>query len=165
MNKPSTVLWRPTTTIIFIVGIVALVVYSAIAYMVTNFRPTTEVRVGSGVYHLMIADDEVERVQGLSGVSSLKPDGGLLMRFDSDDTWGIWMKDMKIPLDIIWLNKDKKVVHMVVNASPELSTDATFTPSAAARYVIELPAGSAAKAAIKPGVTASFDETDDGRLW
>jgi len=165
MNKPSFVTWRPTTTWILIVGLVALLVYSVGAYIVTNFRPTTELRMGSGVYHLWVADTEAERIQGLSGVDKLSMNGGLLMKFDSDSAWSIWMKDMKIPLDIIWLNKDKEAVYIVKNASPELSTDTTFTPKKDARYVIELPAGGVDQAAIKTGMTATFNESNTGGLW
>ncbi len=120
---------------------------------------------GSGVYHLWLADDEVERTEGLSGVESLDPNSGLLMKYDSDGTWGIWMKDMKVSLDIVWLDSEKKIIYIVKNASPELSTDTVFKPKSNARYVIELPAGTVQAAAIKTGDTATFDETDTGGLW
>lgn len=165
MNKPSFISWRPTTTIILIVGFAAVLTYSVAAYIVTNFRPTTELRLGSGVYHLWIADTEPERVQGLSGVDKLPLDGGLLMKFDTDSTWGIWMKDMKIPLDIIWLNSNKEAIYIVKNASPDLSTTTTFVPKSNARYVIELPAGGVDQAAIRTGMTATFNESDRGGLW
>jgi len=165
MNKPSIVLWRPRTTVILTCSLVALLIYSAVAYMVTTFQPTVEVRLGSGVYHLRVADDQAELTQGLSGVESLKADGGLLMKFASDDTWRIWMKDMQVPLDIVWLNSSKQVVYIVKNAQPELSTDTIFVPKEPARYVVELPAGSVKNAGIRTGSVASFDETDDGSLW
>ncbi len=165
MNRPSGITWRPMTTVILICGLVALLVYSVGAYAATHFQPTVEFRVGSGIYHLAVADDNAERTQGLSGVSQLALDGGLLMKFESDDQWGIWMKDMKVPLDILWLNNDKKVVYVVKNAGPELSTDTIFKPKEKARYVVELPAGSVEKAGIKTGIVAEFDETSDGSLW
>ena len=165
MNRSSIITWRPVTTYILIGGLVAILIGIVVAYILTTFVPTTQVRVGSGVYHLQIADTDVELTQGLSGVSELKGDGGLLMKFNDDNTWGIWMKDMKIPLDIVWLNSDKKVVYIVKNASPESSTSITYTPKANARYVIELPAGSVDKAGIIIGSVADFDETDDGALW
>lgn len=165
MDRPSSLLWRPATTHILVGGLVVLLVGLVIAYIISTFQPTVPLRIGSGVYHLWVADTEGERAQGLSGVPKLKPSGGLLMKYDTDAEWGIWMKDMEIPLDIIWLDKDKKVVHIVKDAAPELSTDVTFTPPEDARYVVELSAGSAKKAGIKKGATALFDETDPGRLW
>lgn len=165
MNKPSSFAWRPSTTRILVIGLVALLVYSVGLYMVTNFRPTTELRVGSGVYHLWLADTEAKRVQGLSGVESLSPDGGMLFDFEDDKTWGIWMKDMKIPLDIIWMNQNKEVVYIVKNADPQLSTETVFKPRANARYVVELPAGSVDNAGIKAGMVATFDAQHKRGLW
>lgn len=165
MDKISTALWRPQTAYFLIGGFVILIIGIVVAYVINNFVPTTPVRMGSGLYHLRIADSEAERVQGLSGVEKLGPTEGLLMKFDGDGIWGIWMKDMKIPLDIIWLDKDKKVIYVVKNAGPELSTTTTFEPKSPARYVIELPAGSVQQAAIKMGTVVDFDENDDGSLW
>ena len=148
--------WRPRTTGILIGGVVLVVIASAVAFMISTFHPLTEIRMGSGVFKARIADDESERVKGLSGVSQLNPDDALLMVFDSDDKWGIWMKGMEVPIDILWLDSAKKVVHIVKNASPELSTETTFKPTDNARYVIEIPAGSVEKNNIKLGETTVF---------
>lgn len=165
MNRPSFITWRPATTRILIVGLVVLLVSLVISYVVSTFRPTTLVTAGSGTYRLWIADTDAELAQGLSGVPSIGLDSGLLMKFPHDSTWSIWMKDMKVPLDIVWLDKNKKVVYIVKNALPELSTDVTFIPKDPARYVIELPAGSVEKAAIKTGSFVVFDENDNGSYW
>jgi len=49
------------------------------------------------------------------------------------------MKDMKVPIDIVWLDSNKRVVHIVKESSPDDSTSITFTPLSQAKYVIELP--------------------------
>ena len=165
MDKISTALWRPQTALFLIGGFVVLLIGIVVAYVAANFVPTTPVRMGSGVYRLWIADNEAERIQGLSGVEKLGANQGLLMKYDGDGMWGIWMKDMKVPLDIVWLDKNKKVIYIVKGASPELSTTTTFEPKSPARYVIELPAGGVDQAAIKTGTVAEFDETDAGSLW
>lgn len=162
MNRPSSLSWRPATTVILIIGVVALLIGLVVAFAISSFKPTTQVRVASGVYNLWVADTEDERVQGLSGVKSLSNGGGLLMKFDTDSTWGIWMKDMEIPIDIVWLDKNKKVIYIVKNASPATGMDVTYTPKSAARYVIELTAGAVDKAGINVGSVATFDETDAG---
>ena len=150
-------MWRPSTTAILITGVLVVVIAAAVAFMVTTFRPTASVKLGGGAFSLWIAKDEPSRITGLSGVDSLKPNGGLLMAFATDETWGIWMKDMKVPLDIIWLNEAKEVVYIVKNASPELGETKTFQPKTASRYVIELPAGSVQKYNINVGHRAEFD--------
>ncbi len=165
MNRPSFLSWRPATTYVLIGGLVVLLMGVAIAYMVSAVRPTTQVRIAGSTYELWIADTEAERVQGLSGVERLDPNGGLLMDFEADGAWGIWMKDMKVPLDIIWLDANKKIVYIVKNASPELSTDTVFTPKNPARYVIELPAGSVDKAAINQNSKVVFDITAVRGIW
>jgi uncharacterized membrane protein (UPF0127 family) len=149
-------IWRPSTTGILIGGVVVIIIAATIAFMVSNFKPTTEVRLGSGVFHLRLANDETARQLGLSGVESLKPTEGLLMVFDTDGTWEIWMKDMKVALDIIWLDSNKEVIYSVKNADPELSTDKIFRPNGPARYVVELSAGSIEQYGIKTGEKAEF---------
>lgn len=156
MNRPSIRIWRPAT-FLTIGGLVVLISVLVAVFIAPHFKPTTEVRLGKGVYHLWIADSNAERVRGLSGVERLQPHGGLLMDFQANNTWGIWMKDMNIPLDIIWLTKDKEVVYIEENVSPDLKTSKVFMPTRPTWYVIELPAGTVKKDGIERGMTASFN--------
>jgi len=156
MNRPSSFSWRPTTTVLLLGGFIIILIALVISYVSANFKPTTQIRINAAVYNVWLADTDAERTQGLSGVEELSPNGGLLMKFDTDSQWGIWMKDMLIPLDIVWLNNDKKVVFIKENVSPEIGTDETMKPKQPSRYVLELPAGSVKKAAIKIGQTATF---------
>lgn len=149
-------IWRSRTTAVLIGGVVIVVVAAAIAFMVSHFQPSTEVRLGSGVFSVRLAQDQTSRELGLSETTSLKANEGLLMVFDSDDTWGIWMKDMKIPIDIIWLDGQKTVVYSVKNAAPELSTSKIFKSKEPARYVLELTAGAVQEYGIKAGDKAEF---------
>lgn len=106
-------------------------------------------------YHISIVDSEAERERGLSGSDSL-PDGqAMLFVFPNDSTWGIWMKDMKYPIDIVWLDKGKKVVYTVKNAEPS-SYPKIFQPIEKARYVIELPNGTIEKTGIAVGDPAGL---------
>jgi uncharacterized membrane protein (UPF0127 family) len=148
--------WRVHTTGILISGLVLILIAMVVAFMANNFQQTNQVKIASGVFNVRLATTNEARQQGLSGVTSLDPNSGLLMVFDSDDFWGIWMKDMKIPLDIVWLNSEKQVVYIVTNASPSLGTSKTFTPSDTARYVLEVPAGTVKNAGIKTGDVATF---------
>lgn len=154
-------IWRPHTTGIVIGGLVLILIALVASYASANFQPTTQVRLGSGVFNVQLADTEAGRIQGLSGVEKLSSNGGLLMVFDTDAAHGIWMKDMKTAIDIIWLNKDKKVIYIVTDASPELEDSKTFKPSSPARYVLEIAAGAAKKSAIKVGDTAVFELKDE----
>ena len=156
MDRHRLFVWRRHTTIILSIGVVLILVGLVASFVASHFKPTTEVRLGSGVFGLDKADTEATRTQGLSGVKKLGPNEGMLFVFDTNDTHGIWMKDMNIPLDIIWLNESKKVVYIVKNAPPEDVVKTIYSPKDAARYVIELSAGSVQKAGIKTGDTANF---------
>jgi len=148
--------WRTHTTVILVIGVLVLIIASAVAFMLSTFQPRTEVRLGDGVFSVKIADSEAERTKGLAGVSSLGPQEGLLFDFETEGQWGIWMKGMKIPIDIIWLDEDRDVVHIVLNAPPELGDTKTYTPKSPARFVLELPAGGVARNGISIGDRALF---------
>lgn len=156
MNRSSSFSWRPKTTLILLGGFTLILIAIIVAFATANFKPTTSVKIGSGMYHVWVADDEAKRVQGLSGVEKLKINGGLLMDFQSNGFWGIWMKDMKMPLDIIWLDANKKVVHLEAEVDPSLGSSKVLVPKNLSRYVLELPAGSAKKAGIRLNEVAEF---------
>jgi len=154
-------IWRPHTTRIVIGGLVAILIALVASYAYSHFQPTTEVRIASGVFQVKLANTEPARLQGLSGVDKMSANDGLLMVYDTDAQHGIWMKDMKIPIDIIWLDKDKKVIFIVTDAAPELGETKTYKPRSAARFVLEIPAGMVKKSAIKIGDVATFELTEE----
>lgn len=144
-----------------VIGIVGVLITLIIAYAVQLSGATTQVRLGSGDYQLRVANTEQARVTGLAGVEQLTKNGGLLMDFESDGQWGIWMKGMKIPIDIVWLNKDKQVVHIAENVSPE-TPEKTYRPLEAARYVLEFAAGTVSRDNITQGAVATFGMPTQG---
>lgn len=83
---------------------------------------------------------EAVRERGLSGRASLAPDEAMLFVFPKDDTYGFWMKDMLIPIDIYWLDAQGQVVSMEREVAPETYPN-VFYPSAPARYVLETRSG------------------------
>lgn len=152
------VAWRTRTTVILVIGLVVLIIASALSFIATHFEPKTEIRIGAVVYAARVADTPSERGRGLSGVPSMGANDALLMAYPQESEWGIWMKDMKVPIDIIWINDKKEIVHIVKNASPEsYAKQETFQPKKPARYVLEVAAGSTSKNGIKVGDKAEFD--------
>lgn len=154
MNKEKKLLsWLMVIFVLLVVGLATL-------YIVwPQLQPHTTLRIGDGVFTTQLAKTFEQRRQGLSGTSELRPNQGLILVYETDGQWPIWMKDMHYPLDIIWLDKDKKVVYIVTNAPPDSYPDKTFVPNKDARYVVELPAGTVEKKAIKINGQATFDET------
>lgn len=148
--------WRPHTTAITIIGLVAILVALATAFILTNFTGKTAVYIGTGTFDVRVANTPQGREHGLSGTSSLAMNEGMLFDFGESKHWGIWMKDMEIPIDIIWLDGDKRVVHIVKNADPSHGTSKTFTPEKPALYVLELASGATTQFNIKIGDRATF---------
>lgn len=135
-----------------------LLVAAAAFYIIwPHIKSHVTVKIGDGVYKAQVAKTPTERAKGLSNSTSLRQDEALLMVYPTDGEHAIWMKDMKYPIDIIWLDKDKKVVHIVKNAPPD-SYPEKFVPKKNARYVLELPAGSVNEKAITIDLVAIFDE-------
>ncbi len=104
------------------------------------FAPLTPLTLGGKSLLASIADTEAEREQGLSDSPYIPTGVVKLFTFDSASEWAFWMKDMMYPIDIIWLDKDKTVIHIAANLTPE-TYPKTFAPSAPALYVIETEAG------------------------
>ena len=108
---------------------------------------------------MRVARTDSERHQGLSDTSELPKDQALVFVFPSSERWGIWMKDMNYPIDILWLDDTKKVIHIERNISPDTYPEKTFQPKIPARYVIELKAGVSEASRITIGSQAVFDST------
>lgn len=94
-----------------------------------------------------------QQSKGLSGREKLSENQGMLFVMKTPGTYGFWMKEMKFPLDIFWLDRTGKVVYMKENLQPCLSiiNCPTYTPDMDSLYVIETVAGFAHKYGIAKG--------------
>jgi uncharacterized membrane protein (UPF0127 family) len=142
---------------VIVIGVVAAILAAAVSIFAVNVQSRISLNVGDGIFTARLANTPDLRAKGLSGLSDLSADQALIMAYPSDSKWQIWMKDMKVPIDILWLNQDKRIIYIVMNVSPDNGTDNVFEPKTDARYVIELPAGSVDNLNIKSGTTAVFD--------
>ena len=119
-------------------------------------KQPTNIWLGDGVFRTKLALTDITRTKGLSGTKEITADEALLMVFPSEGKWGIWMKDMNFPIDIVWLNKNKKVIYIVKNAPPSDSTATVFAPNNPAKYIVELPAGTVDSKSITTNSLAIF---------
>ncbi len=115
-----------------------------------NEEATHTIYVGSAAIVVTVADSNEERIQGLSGVRSMREREGKLFIFDESGRHGIWMKDMYMPLDIIWIDKDLRVVHIAENVSPDTYPE-VFAPDEDARFVLEMNAHFVSSLRVKEG--------------
>ena len=104
--------------------------------------------IGETAIKIDIADSYDERVKGLSGKSFLPDNTGLFFIFDNPGYHGIWMKDMRIPIDIVWLDDSLQVVHLEQEISPNTYPE-VFKPNKKAIYILEVPSGFIYKNSIK----------------
>ncbi len=81
-----------------------------------------------------------EKIRGLSGRPPLAPGHGMAFVYDRPQPIGIWMKDMRFPLDILWI-RDGRVVHIEQNAPPLVAGAPEQVYTATGDLVVEVPAG------------------------
>jgi uncharacterized membrane protein (UPF0127 family) len=117
--------------------------------------PTAQIHTGSTTILVEVARDRTQEEQGLSGRDSLPEGRGMLFVFEYDGDWGIWMKDMKFPIDILFLSEAGSVVSVNANVPPD-SYPRVFYPPLAVRYALELPAGYAQAHGIAAGSVFSL---------
>jgi hypothetical protein len=104
---------------------------------------------------VMVKDED--RAMGLMFRPSLPLDRGLLFVFEQPDFHGFWMKNCRFAIDMVWLDQDKKVVH-VAEAVPPCKADPcpVYEPLRKASYVVELNAGQARREKAVLGASVGF---------
>ena len=131
------------------VGLTALARNALIERLTRIFFPLSK-NLKSVNLDIEVADTPEKRIKGLSGRENLPENVGLLFVYDKPGLYGIWMKDMNFPVDVIWLDKDFKVVNIAQNISPD-SFPQVFEPKAPALYILEVNTGFAEQNIIEIG--------------
>ena len=114
-----------------------------------------DMRFGSENMSLEYAITPADRERGLSGRDRLAHYRGMLFKFEQPGLHCFWMRDMKFPIDIVWLDEHKKVVDIRQNVEPS-TYPASFCPAQNASYVVEVQAGLSAKAGVVVGEQIQF---------
>jgi uncharacterized membrane protein (UPF0127 family) len=110
---------------------------------------TIETTHGVQRFHVEIADTDAEREQGLMYRRSMAPDHGMLFDFDPPQQVSFWMHNTFLPLDIIFIGRDGRILNIAANATP--FSDDNIPSAGPVRGVLELNAGRAAALDILPG--------------
>jgi uncharacterized membrane protein (UPF0127 family) len=119
---------------LFILALV--VVVAGVFYAYNQFRPTY------ALAHIERADTSTEREQGLSGRVDIPEDYGMLFVFPEKGDYAFWMKDMLVPIDILWLSDTGTITGIERSVQPA-TYPSTFHPPLPVRYVLETRAGTA----------------------
>lgn len=109
-------------------------------------------------FKVWIADSEQRRARGLMFVKHLEPDAGMLFVYPGLQRISMWMKNTHIPLDMLFVNADGRVVKVVPNTRP-MSVE-TIESGKEVLAVIELNAGTAARLRINAGAQVSHPAFD-----
>jgi hypothetical protein len=105
-----------------------------------------------------LMESDEDRASGLMFRPSLPEDRGLLFVFDGSDFHGFWMKNCRFPIDIVWLDETKRVVHLAESVPPcNADPCPVYHPMRKASYVVELNAGQARREKALIGSSLSFE--------
>lgn len=105
-----------------------------------------------------IAITDEDQIKGLSIRDQMNENEGMLFVYAEPSRQSFWMKDMKFPIDIIWLNGTGSVVHVEENLRPCVPSleCPSFSPNENAQYVLETVAGFAQKHHLMIGTDVDF---------
>lgn len=118
------------------------------------------VELGGQRYRVEVADDDAERARGLMFRDELAAGTGMIFLHDREEPQAYWMKNTKIPLDILYFDNARKLVAQQRDVPPCTAGNAcpSYPSNAPARYVLELNAGEAAKLKLQNGAELKFSD-------
>jgi uncharacterized membrane protein (UPF0127 family) len=114
-----------------------------------------QVVIGENSWSVEIASNEADRFIGLSNRKTLYNKTGLLFTFDRMSTQSFWMKDMLIPIDMIFFDNNWQIVLIESNLQPK-SFPEIYGNKVNSQYVLEINAGEAVSYGLKAGDTVIF---------
>lgn len=123
---------------------------SLVACAKTPATPNVELK--NQTFLIEIADNDAAREHGLMGRIQMDADHGMLFVFADDSPRAFWMKNTRIPLDMLFFDADRHLVSVQHNVPP-CTTDPcpAYSSGAPARYVLELNGGQASKLGLHTG--------------
>lgn len=119
---------------------VAIVATAMLVVSTADMPRKLIVSLGSEEITAVVADTKELREKGLIGRKNLKANEGMLFAFTEPGLHGFWMKDMQLPIDIIWFDENYQIVDVWERALPA-SYPKVFTPHTPAQFVLEVQAG------------------------
>ena len=101
----------------------------------------SQVKIGEQLFQAEVVDTNESRQRGLMFRKKLADESGMLFIFDYIGKHSFWMKNTLIPLDIIWISDDKKVVDIQTMQPCLTENCASYVPKNDSQYVLEVGAG------------------------
>jgi len=111
---------------------------------------------GSATLKIMLARSAEEKRIGLMFWENLPDDEGMLFVYDSPQIMRFWMKNTKIPLDIVFFSSELSVTEFILGMVPGYGLNENTLPiyssKAPAQYALELASGTVNRLGIRPGM-------------
>ena len=121
------------------------------------YRKDKTVRIDDALIHAEIPNNPDAQAKGLGGRPCILPDQGMLFIFPQPGQYAFWMKDMKFPIDILWISEDYKVVGQEIDVQPNTYPDRFINKKEnAAKYVLELKSERSRELKVNLGTPVNF---------
>jgi uncharacterized protein len=143
----------------------ALLVLTLTAVTACEAQPKVTVFTKPGrevTFQVEIADTPSKRAMGLQYRKELGEDRGMIFLFPAEAPQSFWMKNTPIPLDMIFINREQKIVGIVEQTVPfSLDSRSVGAPS---QFVLEINGGLARRHGIQAGDSVRFDGISTARV-
>lgn len=100
-------------------------------------------------FRVEVARTDAQQQRGLMERTGLGPNEGMIFPNNPPRVRGFWMKNTPLPLDIIFVGPDGRIINIAANTTPY--SEASVYSAAPASLVLEIPGGRAAELGIGPG--------------
>ncbi|MDP2585820.1 MAG: DUF192 domain-containing protein [Candidatus Levybacteria bacterium] len=126
---------------------------------VSFFKKNPIVTINNQKFNVSVASSQQEQEIGLSETKSLSQNQGMIFLFAKPDYYAFWMKNMKFPIDIIYINGD--VITTIKNAvqppKDNIEIPIVYTPTEPSDKVFEIQAGLSEKYNFKKGDKVQYE--------
>jgi uncharacterized membrane protein (UPF0127 family) len=110
--------------------------------------PTIPVQIGGEEFRIEVARSEEQKARGLMHRRSLGQRTGMIFVYETDEHLSFWMKNTTLPLTLAFLSREGEILQVMELKPLSLKP---VTSERAARYALELPAGSLQRLGVVPG--------------
>jgi uncharacterized membrane protein (UPF0127 family) len=142
---------RPSSIFLF-----ALALLAAVAACEAQPKVTIATQTGQSViFQVEVADTAAKRTLGLQYRKELGSDRGMIFLFPAESHQSFWMKNTPLPLDMIFINSERKIVGIVEQTTP-FSLDSRSVP-APSQFVLEIYGGMVKRHGIRAGDSVRFE--------
>ena len=108
-------------------------------------------------FFVEVANTDHSREQGLMNRKNLPRDHGMLFIFEHEQIWAFWMKNTLIPLDVVWLDAEGRIVDVAEHMQPCVAEPCPlYRPAHVSSYALEIAAGRYAEEGLQLGMQLTF---------